>query len=211
MHASVGEVVAPAGGLGVEVEQVAEASSGPEAPSDEADRPLDAALLVGLSHVAGADGEAACACVLEELRVEDGGGLGVREHDGLHVVEDVDEGGARVEAQASLHAAEEGAHRLAERELDVEASRVAEDGDEGADAAGDTREREAEVGPVHLHRLARREVERQERLRGCRARTQTPQAVAQDGDAAGVPERPQPLEHGGREHLGRVVEVSSIT
>jgi hypothetical protein len=34
----------------------------------------------------------------------------------------------------------------------------------------------------------------------------TPQTVAQDRDAACVPQGPQSLEHGGREHLGRVVE-----
>jgi hypothetical protein len=82
---------------------------------------------------------------------------------------------------------------------------VAEDGHERADAPGDSGQREAEVGPVDLHRLARREVERQERLTNS-VRSKTPETIAQDGDAAGVPERTQPLEHGRREHLGRVVE-----
>ena len=206
VHAPVGEVVAPRGGLRVEVEQIAEAAPGPEAAANEADWPLDASLLVSPSDVAGPHGEAAPgAGVVEKPGIEDGGGGGVREHDGLHVVEDVDGGGAPEEAQAPVHASQEGAHGLADRELDVEMTRVAEDGDERADAPGDAGQREAEVGPVHLHRLARREVERQERL-AMSVGSKTPEAVAQDRDAAGVPERAQPLEHGGREHLGRVVE-----
>lgn len=96
VDATVGEVVAPSGGLRVEIEQIAEAAAGPESSPDETDRSLDAALLIGLSHVAGAHGEAAAgACVFEELRIEDGGGRGMRRHDGLHVVEDVDEGRSR--------------------------------------------------------------------------------------------------------------------
>ncbi len=82
---------------------------------------------------------------------------------------------------------------------------VAENGDERADATGNAGQCETEVGPVHLHRLARREVQRQERF-AMSTRAKTPQAVAQDRDASGVPQGPQPLEHGGREHLGRVVE-----
>ena len=38
------------------------------------------------------------------------------------------------------------------------------------------------------------------------ARTQTPETVTQDGDAARVAEGTKPLEHRGREHLGCVVE-----
>jgi hypothetical protein len=61
----------------------------PEATADEADRSLDATLLVASSDVASADGEAAGTCVVEEPRVEDDGGRGVRRHDRLHVVEDL--------------------------------------------------------------------------------------------------------------------------
>src|ERR1019366_2592512 len=209
MNAPVGEVIAPRGCLGVEIEQIAKASPGPEASSGEADRSLDASLLVALSDVAGAHGEAAAgAGIFEEFGIEHGGGGRVREHDGLHVVEDVDGGGAPEEVEAPVHASQERAHRLTDRELDVEMTRVAEDGDERADTPGDAGQRESEVGPVHLHRLARREVERQERL-AMLARAETPETVAQDRDAAGVPERPEPLEYRGSQHLGRIVEDGS--
>src|ERR1019366_3512580 len=209
MNAPVGEVVAPRGGLRVEIEQIAKASSGPEASSDKADRPLDASLLVALSDVAGAHGEAAAGPgIFEKFGIECGGGGRVGEHDGLHVVEDVDGGGAPEEVEAPVHASQERAHRLTDRELDVEMTRVAEDGDERADTPGDAGQRESEVGPVHLHRLARREVERQERL-AMLARAEGPETLAQDRDAAGVPERPEPLEYRGSQHLGRIVEDGS--
>src|SRR5258708_3111489 len=206
VNSPVGEVVAPRGGLRVEIEQIAETTAGPEAAADEADRSLDASLFVAPSDVAGAQAEAAAGpCVLEKFGIEHGGRGGVREHDGLHVVEDVDGGGAPVEAQAAVHASQERAHRLADREFDVEITGVAENGDERADASGNAGQCEAEVGPVHLHRLAWREVERQERL-AMSARAKTPETVAQDRDASGVPEWPQALEYSRREHLGRVVE-----
>src|SRR5208282_4675969 len=64
VHPSVGKVVAPGGRLGVEVEQVAKAAAGPEATPYEADRSLDASLLVPLPHIAGHHGEAtSCAGV----------------------------------------------------------------------------------------------------------------------------------------------------
>ncbi len=186
VHAPVGEVVAPPRGLRVEVKQIAEAAPGPESAANEAYGSLDASLLVAFSHVAGADREAtAGAGVVEKPRVEDGGRRGVRGHDGLHVVEDVGQGRSAIEARAPLHATQERPHRLADRELDVELARVAEDGDERAHAAGNPWQREAEVSPVDLHRLARREVQRQERL-AMSARTQTAKASAQDRDAARV-------------------------
>ena len=104
---------------------------------------------------------------------------------------------AAEEAQAPLHAAQEGAHRLAEREFEVEVARVAERHDEGAHAPRAAGQREAEVGPVHLHGGAGLEVEREEGL-ALAAAAAGAGAVAQDGDAARVAERPQPLEHGGR-------------
>src|ERR1700678_607383 len=61
VHASVGEVVAPPGGLGVEVEQIAEATPWPESAANEADRSLDAPPLVSFSHIATANRQAACA------------------------------------------------------------------------------------------------------------------------------------------------------
>ncbi len=42
MYASIGGVVSPLSGLGIEVEQIAESAPGPEAAADEADRSLDA-------------------------------------------------------------------------------------------------------------------------------------------------------------------------
>ena len=53
VHAVVGEGVAPGGGLDVEVEQVRGTAAGPEALADEADRALDATLLVAPADVAG--------------------------------------------------------------------------------------------------------------------------------------------------------------
>ena len=73
MDAPVGEVVAPAASLRVEIEQIAESATGPEAPTDEANRSLDTSLLVALSHAAGAHREATSSCVIEKRRVEDGG------------------------------------------------------------------------------------------------------------------------------------------
>src|SRR5581483_8159862 len=99
VHATVSEVVAPPSCLRVEVEQVAHAATGPESSANETDRSLDASLFVGLSHVAGADSEAPSPCVLEEFLIEDGSGRGVREHDRLHVVEDVYVRSTRVEEQ----------------------------------------------------------------------------------------------------------------
>src|SRR6202522_790941 len=209
VHAPVGEVVAPPGGLGVEVEQIAEATPWPESSANEADRSLDAPLLVSFSHIARANRKAACACVVEKPRIEDRGGRGVRRHDRLHVVEDVGDGRSLIETRAPIHAAKERAHRLADRELDVEAARVAENGDERADATWDAGQREAEVGPVHLDCLTRREVEREKRL-ALSAGTQTPEAVAQDRDAARVAEGALTLELCGGEHLGRAVDDRAV-
>jgi hypothetical protein len=94
---------------------------------------------------------------------------------------------------------------LAERELDVEIPRVAEDGDEGADSARDPGQGEAEVGPIDLHRRSRREAERQEGF-ALTVLAQAPEASAQDRDSPGVAERAQALQDGGSEHLGRIVE-----
>jgi hypothetical protein len=59
--------------------------------------------------------------------------------------------------------------------------------------------------PVHLHGLSRREVKCQECL-AMSVWAKTPQTAAQDRDAAFGPQGPQSLEHGGRGHLGPVVE-----
>ena len=46
VHASVGEVIAPGEGLTIEIEQVREPATRPEAIAHEADRALDAAFFV---------------------------------------------------------------------------------------------------------------------------------------------------------------------
>jgi hypothetical protein len=131
----VGEVIAPGGGLGIEVEQVAKAATGPEATPYEADRSLHASFLIASPHVAGHHREAtSCAGIFQEPRIEHGGERGMREDDGLHVVEDVGGGAALEELQATIHTPQEGPHGLAECELDIEIPRVAQDGDEGTDS-----------------------------------------------------------------------------
>ena len=206
VHAAVGEVVAPRGGLGVEVEQVAEATAGPEAGAHEADRSLDASLLVALADVAGADGEATGSGVLEELRIELRREGGVRQDDGLHVVEDVDGRGAAEEDEAALHASQQRAQALAQRELDVHLARVAEHGHERAYPSRDTGQREAEVGPVDLHGFAGGEVQSQERLGRLAIAAKLTKPGAQDRNAAGVAQRAQSLQHGGRQNVRYIVE-----
>ena len=164
-----------------------------ESRAHEADAALDAALLVTLAGIAGDDGEAARLGVLDEPAVEHGRVRLVREHDRLHVVEDVGSGDAAEELEAALHTAQERAHCLAERELEVEVARVARDHHERGHPSRASGQREPEVGPVDLERRAGLEVEREERFLR-RPRTQFAHAVAQDRDAAGVPDRPEPLE-----------------
>src|SRR5690606_28802138 len=101
-------------------------------------------------------------------------------------------GDAAEELEATLHAAQEVAHRLAQRELEVEVARVARDHHERGHASRAARQREPEVRPVDLERLARLEVERQERFLG-RTWAQLADPVAPDRDAAGVAERPESL------------------
>src|SRR2546427_4997175 len=201
----IGEVVAPGGGLDIEVEEILKAAAGPEALAQEADRPLDAALFVSPAYVAGEDAEATRLRIFHEAGIEDGVARRVLEHHRFHIIEDIDDGAAAVEAQAVFHAAQERRDRLADGELDVEVARVAERHHEGADAAWAAGEREAEVGPVDLHGGAGLEVESEEGLARV-GRAQAGQVVAQDGDAAGIAERAQTLEHRRGSHLRRVGE-----
>jgi hypothetical protein len=206
VNASVGEVVAPGEGLAIEVEQVGEAASRPEAIPNEADRALDAAFFVGTSDVASGDGEAAPrVCILEEAAIEAGGERRVREHDGFHVVEDACRGDTTEEAERSIHDAQERAHRLTEREFDVEQPRVRERRHECAETARAAGQRVTEVSPIDLKGRCRREIQRQESF-GVTSGSQPAEPVAHDRDSAAKTERPEPLEHRRRPHLRRVVE-----
>jgi hypothetical protein len=104
------------------------------------------------------------ASVLEESLVEDGSRWGVAEHHRFHVVEDVGLGRSVEKAHAALHAPQERAHRLAEHKFDVQHPRVAQRHHEGAHTPQATGKRETEVRPIHLHRRARRKVQRREGL-----------------------------------------------
>src|SRR6478609_7715 len=206
VHTVVGEVIAPGDGLSIEVEQVHETSTRPEAISNEADRTLDAAFFLRAPNVARCHGEASARVgVLEKPAIEARRELGVREHDGFHVVEDAGSGDAAEESECSVHAAQERAHGLADRELDVQHARVRQCRDERADAAWATRQSVAKVGPVNLQRRSGREVERQKRFR-VSLRAQSAKPVANDRDAACVTQWSQPLEYGRRLHLWRLVE-----
>jgi hypothetical protein len=69
------------------------------------------------------------------------------------------EGEDAARASRAIRWTQERAHRLADRELDVEQSRIAKDGNERANPARYAWQSEAKVGPVDLQRLARVEVE----------------------------------------------------
>ena len=129
VHAGVGEVVAPGEGLAIEVEQVGEPATGPEAIAHEADRSLDAALLVAAASTLQAiDGEAARAARIRGSAVEHAWPRAVCESTTVFMLSKMSgRGDAAEEAERPLHAAQERAHRLAERELDVEQPRVARD------------------------------------------------------------------------------------
>ena len=66
---------------------------------------------------------------------------------------------------------------------------MAEHGDERAHAPGDSRQREAEVGPVDLHSFAGGELQREERFGRPAPNPQLPEAGAEDRHATRVPER----------------------
>ena len=206
VDAVVGEGIAPLGGLHIEVEQILESATRPEALADKANRSLDATLFIPLARIAGDDPEVApCLCVFEEARIEDGRARRVREHHRLHVVEDVDGGDPAEEGQSAIHAAQECAHGLADGEFNVEIARVAERHHEGAHAPRAAGQRKAEVGPVHLDGGAGFEIEGEKRL-ARRARSERAQPVAHDADTTLVAQDAQPLEDGGRAQLGCVVD-----
>ncbi len=187
MDALVAEAVTPFCGLLVELEQAREATARPEPVPDKADGPLDATLALGLPRRTRDNGKSSANVgVCEEPRVEERRlASDVLEDDGLHVVEDVAGSDAAVERDCAIHATQERTHLLAEYELDVEQPRVTEHGHERAHLARHAGHGVPEVGPVDHHRLARCEVEREERLR-CRRRSELLDAVPQNADPAGV-------------------------
>jgi len=202
VDAGIGEVVAPRGGLSIEIQEAREATPWPETLADEADATLDVWLSRWRPGATGGDCEAARGGVLDEARVEDGGGF-VLEHDGTHVVEHVDMGDPTVEATRALHATKERPLRLAEREFQVQHARVREHHHERAHTPRAAGEREPEVGPVDLGDLRRCVLEREEHL-ACGTRPKLPREVAYDSDAAAVPQGAKALEDARRAHFGRV-------
>jgi len=155
--AMIAEAIPPLRGLGIEVEEVGETPTRPEAVTHELYASFDAALALGIVGAAGDDGEAAASHRVGEksrvkARLEP---RPVLEHDGLHVVEDVGMSAAAEEDERSVHGAQEGAHGLAERELEVQVARVPEHGDERADTPWHPRQRESEIRPVDEKDLAR--------------------------------------------------------
>ena len=72
MDAAIGEVVAPSGGLDIEVDEILKAAAGPEALAQETNRPLDAALFASPADVAGEDAEATRLRICHEAGIEDG-------------------------------------------------------------------------------------------------------------------------------------------
>ena len=131
----VGKLVAPRGRLTVEIEEIGEASAGPESISDEADRSFYSSLLMRAPDVAGDHAEAAAhARELEKVSIEAGCQWRVREHHRLHIVKEAHRRRSAEERQRPVHAPHERAERLAHRELDVEQPRVAEHRNERADA-----------------------------------------------------------------------------
>ena len=129
----------------------------------------------------------------------------MREHDGLHVVEDAGSGDPAKEAESSVHAAQERAHGLAHREFDVQHARVRQCRHERADAAWAAGQRVAEIRPVDLQRGGGREVEREKRF-GVSSRAQSAKPVAHDRDSTRIAQWPKPLEYGRRLHLWRLIE-----
>src|ERR1051325_6991693 len=59
VNAVIGERVAPLDGLAIEIEQIGEAATWPEAVANETNGALDAAFFMRFLHVARGDGEAA--------------------------------------------------------------------------------------------------------------------------------------------------------
>jgi hypothetical protein len=104
---TIGEIVAPGGGLDIEIVEILKAAARPEALTQESDRALDTALFVSSADVASEGAEAARLRIFHKARIEDGVARRMLEHHHFHIVEDIDDGAAAVEAQAVVHAAQE--------------------------------------------------------------------------------------------------------
>ena len=151
----VGDLVAPAPELVVEVVEVSEGSGGEEGMPQVLDLSFDLSFLVAASRRAGAGGEVVVAGEFEQSGVELDGGAAAVEDGGSEVVVDEGAGDAAEGLEGLDMSAEEALEGLVEGEEGGDGAGVAEDHDESGDGAGAASDADlAEGAPVDLCGLA---------------------------------------------------------
>ena len=155
MAPAVGDVVAPAEELGVDVVEVAEGACGEEGVAQVLDLALDLALVVSASRGAGAGREVIVAGELEQAGMKLHRGAAAVEHGAAEIVVHEVAGDATERVEGVDVSAEEALERLVEGEERGERARVAEDHDETGDRACAVSDADlAEGAPVDLRLLA---------------------------------------------------------
>ena len=148
---AVGDVVAPASELGVEVVEVAEGAGGEEGVPEVLDLAFDFPLLVSASRGAGLGREVVVAGEVEQAGVKLDSGAAAVEDRAAQVVVDEGAGDAAEGVEGVDVPAEEALQRLVEGEEGGDGARVAEDHDETGDRARAVSDADlAEGAPIDL-------------------------------------------------------------
>jgi hypothetical protein len=187
MDADVGDGFHPDSRLAVEIDKAVEVQSIEEVAFDVAAAVFDAAFFVRGADVAGFDGKAIMSGEIGILGMRDRGAVsGMIEDGGLAVIDDDGAGDGAEVFEGIFLCGKEVFERLFEGELDVEHAAVAEDHDEGIEAALEVAERDgATSGEVDLGGLAGGEGEGEEG--GVFRGSNSAQVIAEDGAFSRIP------------------------